>query len=122
MSYLDWKVGDRIVCIADPAWIAAGMRAVKGSRYPQYRGVYTIREIRDDAQWGRGEGHIVVLLGEVDNSHFIGCRPTPNTFCYVEPGFPARGFRKVEPRKTDISALEALLHTTRVPSKRKATA
>lgn len=102
MSYLDWKVGDRVVCIASAERIALMQSTRPGSNYPASKSVYTIREIRDDADLG---GSLCVLLGEVSNAHLIG-RPG-----YIrEPGFPLHGFRKVHPRKTDISIFIAILH------------
>lgn len=113
MSYLDWHVGMKVVCVADPDRIALMQARVPGSNYPANNRVYTIREIRDDAQWRHGEHRIVVLLHEIDNSHLIGKGfPENKAYCYVEPGFNANGFRPLVTRKTDISIFTAMLHGT----------
>lgn len=110
MSYLNWHVGMKVVCVASPERIAAGMRRMPGAIYPAHNGIYTIREIRDDAQWNKGASSIVLLLAEIDNSHFIGTHSADNTYSYVEPGFNVRGFRPVQTRKTDISIFTAMLN------------
>jgi len=102
MNYRDWHVGMRVVCIkrVNPR------TRISGARYPDYRGIYTIREIRDDK---RKDGLLTILLREIDNSDFIGVL-LPNGYGYLEPGFPANAFRPVQPRKTDISIFTAMLH------------
>lgn len=110
MSYLNWHVGMKVVCIAAQEKIDAEHAAVPGSVYPQSGAVYTIREIRDDSQWTHGRQQIVVLLSEIDNSHMIGLAPRPGTKCYVEPGFNPIGFRPAQTRKTDISIFTAMLN------------
>lgn len=104
--YLDWKVGDKVACIASAERISAMQALNPGSNYPRADGVYTIREIRDDNYI---DGRLTLLLVEIDNSHFIGVE-TEYGYGYKEPGFPITGFRKVQPRKTDISIFTALLH------------
>jgi hypothetical protein len=106
MSYLDWKVGDKIVCIADQDRIDAVHATVPGSIYPQSGKVYTIREMRDDSQWHSNK--VVVLLKEIDNSHLLGAVLVPGTKCYVEPGFNPNGFRPVQPRKTSIEVFQRI--------------
>ena len=102
MSYLDWHVGMKVVCVkrVDPRI------RVKGGRYPDYRGIYTIRQIRDDK---RKDGALTLLLHELDNSDFIGVQ-IGNRYGYLEPGFPHHGFRPLQTRKTDISIFTAMLH------------
>lgn len=109
MSYLDWKVGDNVVCIASAERISVMQALNPGSNYPRSGGVYTIREIRDD---NRIDGRLTLLLVEIDNSHFIGVK-TDSGYGYKEPGFPVTGFRKVQRRKTDISIFTAILHGQR---------
>ena len=108
-QYLDWKVGDKVVCIASAERISAMQDLTPGSNYPCSGGVYTIREIRDD---NSSDGRLTLLLVELDNSHLIGVK-TNNGYGYKEPGFPVTGFRKVQPRKTDISIFTAMLHDQR---------
>lgn len=108
-QYLDWKVGDRVACIVSAERIALMNAILPDAQYPQSGGVYTIREIRDDK---RADGHLTLLLAELDNGHFIGVR-TDRGFGYKEPGFPINGFRKVQPRKADISIFTAMLHDKR---------
>lgn len=107
--YLDWKVGDRVACVVSADRIALMSSLIPEARYPSSDGIYTIREIRDD---NRADGLLVLLLTEVDNRHLIGVQ---NQFGYghKEPGFPIIGFRKVQPRKTDISIFTAMLHGKR---------
>jgi hypothetical protein len=109
MSYLDWKAGDKIVCIAEQAKIDAIHATLPGSVYPKSGSVYTIREVRDDSPMTGGREQIVVLLSEIDNSGMIGSAPLPGKRCFVEPGFNPKGFRPVQTRTTDISSLQALL-------------
>lgn len=102
MSYLDWKVGDRVVCLKH---VNPSVRVPRGN-YPECGGVYAIREIRDD---NHSDGHLTILLVGIDNRHLIGVR-RGNTYGYKEPGFPIHGFRKIDPRATDISIFTAMLH------------
>lgn len=104
-AHQSWHVGMKVVCIASPIIIATGMKNF-GARYPVSGGVYTLREIRDDAPWG-GKA-IVVLLSEINNEHMIGSRRM-GTYAHVEPGFNVRGFRPLEARKTDISIFRQML-------------
>lgn len=117
MSYLDWHVGMKVVCIASAETIANMMRVIPDAIWPAHGVVYTIREIRDDGAITNTDSRVVVLLSEIDNSHFIGVR-RGNQFGYVEPGFSASGFRPLQHRKTDISIFTAMLHDQRqkVPS------
>ena len=105
MSYLDWKVGDKVVCVKR---INPAVR-IPNAVYPHYQGVYTIREIRDD---NRKDGALTVLLSEIDNAHFIGVR-LKGAFGYREPGFPHTGFRPVQTRKTSIAIFTAMLDSAK---------
>lgn len=112
MDYRDWHVGMKVVCIAKrPSYAEAD------AVYPEIGQVYTIRELRDDTPLG-GKG-VVVLLVELDNTHFIG-RSSPRGHAYVEPGFTPKGFRPVLTRKTDISIFTALLTKAPTPEKEPA--
>ena len=105
MSYLDWKVGDRVVCI-DPTWGAEGdIQRHFCPNLPEQNRVYTLRSV-DCRMVVRGKpNEVLVRLVEVVNPHnYQG-----------EPVFFARKFRKVQPRKTSIASLEAILHGARVP-------
>jgi len=99
MSYLDWKVGDRVVCV-DARWAGALISPLTE------RQVYTVigtgpngRGIGPDGRYTTG---IEVFLGEVTNPDGGG-------------GFLSRRFRKIQPRKTSIAIFERML----IPSKQK---
>ena len=102
MAYLDWKVGDKVVCVSVPddrGW---------GHQLPEIRRIYTIREIGV----GLG-GDVVVKLAEIHNP-----RRTYNSTKFGrtvtgEVCFGARHFRPVQTRKTDISQFTAMLHDQR---------
>lgn len=94
--YLDWQVGDRIVCVdADPGFF--------WPRWPLVRGrEYTVAQITAvDCYYYANRLHhspaVVVELVGVSNPS-IGAT-----------GFHARRFRKVQPRKTDIAIFKAML-------------
>jgi hypothetical protein len=98
-DYTSWHVGMKVVCIA-----CRPDGAPADAFYPEIDRIYTLREIRDDAPWRYGKTKVVVLLNELDNSHFVG-----RAGYWVEPGFDPRGFRPVQTRKTDISVFEKML-------------
>ncbi len=103
MSYLDWKVGDKVVCINADGLAEYEEAPVRGQ-------IYTIRDIAAD--W---VGRVGVRLQEVRNGPHPGVVPD-DSGC-TERGFLTSRFRKVQPRKTDISVFEAILHEHRAPSK-----
>lgn len=107
-NYTSWHVGMKVVCIATPEQIAVVASRLPAANYPKPDGVYTIREIRDDAVYGAG-GVIVLLLNEIDNSHFIGTGVKGKYFNYVEPGFRIKSFRPVQTRQTSIEVFTAML-------------
>lgn len=109
MSYLNWHVGMKVVCVAAQERINAIVASLPGSVYPTSGKIYTIREIRDDSPLTNGKTQIVVLLCEIDNSHLVGRVLKPGTKCFVEPGFNPNGFRPVQTRKTDISIFNRIL-------------
>lgn len=94
MSYRDWHVGMKVVCIDDAG--VPGARLYRGS-------VYTIKSIRmsdrDSYFKGVPGPWLVVELVEIIN-------PTGT-------GFNVRRFRPVQPRKTDISLFTAMLNGQR---------
>lgn len=106
MSYRDWKVGDRVVCVDDEPhdryspWAATGnnLDGLKKGR------VYTIRKIGLYSHYNT----LLVWLDEI-----VRPKRGPIARQYGEVGFDPRRFRPVQPRKTDISVFEALLHTNK---------
>ncbi len=107
MSYRDWYVGMKVVCVDDgPAW--SSLQGPKPSGLEAGR-IYTIKrigtELRAVSPRGRKtKGAVVVDVGV----------PHP---CYIKGfinGFGAYRFRPLVARKTDISALTALLHTNKL--------
>lgn len=107
MSAWEFHVGQRVCCIFDQGKIDAFSALHPGAVFPSGRGVYTVREVRDDAPWNFGKHRIVLLLNEIDNSHMAG---TPGYM--VEPGFNVSGFRPLRERKTSIECFRALLNPT----------
>lgn len=91
MSYRDWHVGMRVVCVD-----AEGSRT---RHKPLSRGaIYTIRKI-----WAHpATGAIGVLLDEITNDIHPHYK--------MERGYEAQRFRPVRVRKTDISIFTAMLH------------
>lgn len=89
MSYLDWKVGDKVVCIKD------SVARVNDLGLPGYlKGqVFTIARLK----WVEPYG---LCLGFVERDR--------RNLGHVD------GFRKVQPRKTDISIFTAMLNKTGV--------
>ncbi len=69
-----------------------------GANMPAVGSVYTIRSINE---WS---DVTLITLQEVDNRHLIGFDGYS-----LEPGYNIRAFRPIVERKTDISALKALL-------------
>lgn len=89
MSYLDWHVGMKVVCVS----------ADSGSRHkPIFEGrVYTIRRV-----WPHPlTREIGVLLQEVVNE----IHPSYG----IERGYRAKRFRPVQTRKTNIAIFTAML-------------
>lgn len=102
MSYLDWKVGDRVICVDDD--FDVGHHPVyRTASLPTKGGVYTVRGFYESTLKG-----VAVLLDEIVNP------PMPSvTLGWRELGFKPKRFRKVQPRKTDISIFTAMLHDQR---------
>jgi hypothetical protein len=96
-AYLDWKIGDRVVCIDDHVHnYAPGFFMIRRGT------LYTIR--RFEACQIRNV--IGINLHEMRLPMFSDD---------VEYGWLVRRFRKVETRKTDISCFEAILNGARIP-------
>lgn len=101
MSYLDWKVGDKLVCVDAEShgkytsWVTIG--DLDGLTAGE---TYTIRKI---APYGY-DGKVCVWLNEI-------VRPLRGNVCqqHGECGFDPRRFRPVQKRKTDISIFQRLL-------------
>lgn len=102
MSYLDWKAGDKVVCInaGDPSYSGRGW--VPGEELV-VDNVYTIKRILiDDA------GDLVLHLHEVERSQFS------KSVFGDEAGYAVFRFRRVQPRKTSIAIFQRLLDNPRV--------
>lgn len=90
MSYLDWKVGDRVVCIVNSC-VRINDLGLPGFRKGQ---TFTITELI----WVEPYG-LFLAFKERD----------PRNTAHV------KGFRKVQTRKTSIACFEAILNGQRVP-------
>ena len=91
MSYRDWHVGMKVVCI-DGRWDPNQ----PGENSPVDGGLYTIRTIEAD-----GDG-VFIRLVEIIN-------PTNTRDGDEECRFTTKSFRPVRVRKTDIAVFTALL-------------
>lgn len=107
MSYLDWKVGDRVVFIG-----GGRMRFHRPGliRHIPYIGNYILHHRLTD-------GEVYVIEALTTDFDIIAKEPFVAIFVkgfrFIEEknvGFPASWFRKVQPRKTDISIFKKLLH------------
>jgi hypothetical protein len=98
----------KVVCIAGLAQVEKAKAL--GGVVPVRGKIYTIREIRDDAQWRHGEHHLVLLLQEIDNCNLIGKHVATGLYCYVEPGYSINCFRPVQARKTSIEVFTRMLN------------
>jgi len=97
MSYRDWHVGMKVVCVDDSNRTYEHM----GFTYVKKGSVYTIREMYMTTR-------LAILVEEVVN------RPAAVRGHGIrEPGFGACHFRPVQPRKTDISIFTAMLNNQR---------
>lgn len=104
MSFRDWQVGDRVVCVnagnigpgaSDGVWLPG--EALEEGR------VYTIRRVYIF------EGDTNVWLNEVARSTLARLEHGPDV------GYGAERFRKVEPRKTSISVFTRFLLNPNAP-------
>jgi hypothetical protein len=97
MSYHDWHVGMKVVCVDDD-W---DFGPLPGETFPKAGAVYTIRSLSIEGS------EVFVQLAEIVNpvcvfEDIIG-----------ESEFAAVNFRPVQPRKTDISIFTAMLDSAR---------
>jgi hypothetical protein len=99
MSYRDWHVGMKVVCI-DPTWGASGpLQAEYCPNLPVKGQVYTIRTLECRVVVKREGFAVLIRLEEIHNPiNYQG-----------EPVFFGKKFRPVQPRKTDISIFTAML-------------
>lgn len=118
MSYLEWRVGMKLVCVAPTALIAGRMKAFSAARFPAHGVIYTLRDMQTAANSRDG---FVVFLNEIDNSQLTG-----KTFEILgkkykapsEPGFAPSCFRPLVKRETSIEVFTAMLN----PSDQKVSA
>lgn len=91
MSHINWKIGDKLVCIDSSGWTE---RLIEGQ-------IYTISAI-----------------GIGVNSHlYVGLEETPNARSVDGLHWRARRFRPVQKRSTDISIFtDMLTHIPTVPA------
>ena len=89
MSFRDWQVGDRVVCVDDSPATFGGVRPLLGK-------VYTISKIEADAF-----PELAIQVSELRYKWYEFAR--------------ASRFRKVEPRKTDISVFTRFLLNPNAP-------
>lgn len=101
MSFRDWQVGMKVTPLNDDPWD----QDYDDEVFPEFGVVYTIRSI------GIGyDGNVYITLVEIVNPqrHYeLGG--------YGEIDFRASEFRKVEPRKTDISVFTRFLLNPNAP-------
>lgn len=102
MNYLEWHVGMKVVCVGcegtpKPLGYWEKWQRGWGVTKPSRGEVYTIRSI------DVCKGVVFIRLVELVNpiAQYV---EGP-----MEPWWPAKGFRPVEPRKTDISVFTAML-------------
>lgn len=106
-NYLEWKVGDPVVCVDDAAHARYTSWALSDTSFDGLTAgrVYTIRKIDVDY------GVVNVWLNEI-------VRPRRGrTWAGEVPeecGYDPRRFRKVQPRNTDISIFTAIAKGHRV--------
>lgn len=98
MTYRDWHVGMKVVCVDDAGHYAPWGRCDMDMDGLKVRRVYTIRMI------GFYRDQLAVWLDEI-------VRPIrgDNAELYGEPGYSVLRFRPVQPRATDISVFTSML-------------
>lgn len=100
---MTFRVGQKVVCIDEPR---ASQKAMwPNSNWPSKANVYTIRAIN---VW---PDNTLLRLEEVDNRHLEGVLSS------IEPGFPAKHFRPVVERKTDITVFTEILREASEPAR-----
>lgn len=92
MSYLDWHVGMKVVCVEE-------FEHNGTEHLPLVGAIYTLRGLRRSKYTDR----LYVQLVEVVN--------VPRQYAgeFGEPWFSVEGFRPVQTKKTDISVFQAML-------------
>lgn len=108
-AYLDWRVGDKIVCIDSAPRLVDRFPRRAFNKPPLTVGeTYTVRALQDD-----DEGNIGVLL------HEVAANLGPLASGRERPFDPSR-FHPVQKRTTDISILKAILLNPHIPVKEDA--
>jgi len=113
MSYLDWKVGDRVVLVDcsrlvqfnHKGWrkFIPGLGKFIMTHQLVVGETYEIEAVTTHNDLTTGEPIVCIFVKGFRFNEHKGV------------AFPAAWFRKVQPRKTDISIFEAILHGARVP-------
>lgn len=99
---MTFRVGQKVVCIRESAWPSwCANTPVKGD-------IYTVRAV---FSFSRGP---CVYLYEIANDAIC---TNDDTGQRAEPGFPARDFRRVVERKTDISVFTEILRKATKPAR-----
>ncbi|TGV15805.1 hypothetical protein EN816_00705 [Mesorhizobium sp. M8A.F.Ca.ET.173.01.1.1] len=98
MSYQDWHVGMRVVCVKRQE---VGRARDEGVSLPTIGNVYTIRDIEPCDYWPG----VCIRLNEVRNG--------PHHLDGQEPSFYHGWFRPVQTRKTSIAQFERLLNPSK---------
>jgi hypothetical protein len=89
MSYRDWKVGDKVVCIKRDGWCDAVFGSMlDGLPHPRYGEVCTIA---------------MISTSPIDDDLYISVEEYPGRRCYH-----ASRFRPVQPRKTSIEVFHRI--------------
>lgn len=105
-GYLDWQVGDKVVCVDAKPYPSLGKYTV----LPDANQIYTVRRI-EPWQWTSGLSGVGVWLTEL---------PRPSAVGGIEHPWGAFRFRKVQPRKTSIAILERFLNDANAPIREEA--
>lgn len=105
MSYLDWHVGMKVVCVNDNYRVSLVTRRWFGLMKRDIRILHNLNKGDTYTITGmvklQADGGIELVAIFVDGARHFGLP--------VEWPFPATLFRKIETRKTDISIFTALL-------------
>lgn len=91
---MSFHIGQKVVCVYD------GKRSDPDGEYPEYRGVYTVRELVTH----HVDGHLMLYLQEIRNPVV-----RVESGLWAEQAYGAKYFRPV--RTTDISIFKAMLVT-----------
>lgn len=110
MSYRDWYVGMKVVCVNDTFDERRPLAAVAQELIPTQGYIYTVREIGILLPWKRPE--VCVRLVEIINPIKLYRSPDLK-FNRYERCFLASRFRPVQARATDISIFTSMLSPER---------